>query len=370
MNVILICICFGALTIAGFAAGDPAPGMTMPQGAKLVFEEDWSTGRIDSDKWYALHKRWGEGNHGVVSQNVFIAQDIVGSVTKNVLVCRGHGDRYAGSVTGWKGNVQRVGGVIVSKSFFASGRYEVVMKIGSESTNPDGPEDPKRPIGMVPAIWTYAYRWVGAGNSDPEDFNQSNPLYNPYVKNEYWSEIDFPEFGKGQELESGLYNTFLNRNHQSLQFCTKSAIDGKYHVFTSIWRTHLVALDGVTDSQVTMSGGFWWVQDKAISFSKYCGNPLKRLGKDQYAVYMGKEVTHFIDGRFVGKNLTHVPAMAAQLNIGVWFPRWGGLAPWAESTISVASVKVWQFYDPGDVRGVLTDDIPANMDKSGNPLSR
>ena len=66
----------------------------------------------------------------------------------------------------------------------------------------------------------------------------------------------------------------------------------------------------------------------------------------------------------------YVPAMAAQLNIGVWFPNWGGKAPWSESSVSIASVKVWQFDDPGDVRGILTDDIPPNMDEKGAPLKR
>ncbi len=358
------------LAILVYAASEPNPEMTMPESSKLVFEEDWSTGRIDPDKWYALHKRWGNGNYGVVRQNVFMAQDTVDGENKNVLVCRGHGDQYKGSVAGWKGNVTRVGGVIVSKPFFASGRYEIVMKIGATDAAPGGPKDSMRPIGMVPAIWTYAYRWVGPGKSAPDSFNRSTPLFNPHMRNEYWSEIDMPEFGKEQDLETGLYNTFLNANHQSRKFSTKDAIDGKYHTYTSIWRTHLVPKDGVTDSQVAEYDGFWWIQDKSIPFATYRGNPLKRLGKDHYALYAGKEVNHFIDGKYVGSNPTFVPVMAAQLSIGVWFPGWGGASPWAESQVSIASVKVWQFDDPGDVRGILTDDVPANMDPKGNPLKR
>lgn len=56
--------------------------------------------------------------------------------------------------------------------------------------------------------------------------------------------------------------------------------------------------------------------------------------------------------------------MAAQLNIGVWFPQWAGKAPWSESSISIASVKVWQFDDAGDVRGILVDDISSNIDST------
>lgn len=347
--------------LASIATADDQPTLEtiMPKGAKLVLQEDWSSGKVDPNKWYILRKRWGKGNHGVVPQNVFIEKDEVNGASKNVLICRGHGDLYEGPIKGWEGNTTRVGGTIVSKDFFASGRFEVVMKIGS-------PQVP-RPIGMVPAIWTYASQGVKAGENGVDHFDQKKPLYNPQMKRGYLSEIDFPEFGKGQDLESGLYNTFLNTEHDTQTLSTKAAIDDQYHTFTSVWRTHLVPLDHIADDQVAKSGDFWWVQDKSIPFPSYLGNPLKRLGKDQYAVYSGKEVTHFIDGKFIGTFTTYVPVMAAQLNMGVWFPNWGGKAPWTASTISIASVKVWQFHDPGDVRGVLTKDISNNMDVSGRP---
>ena len=55
-TVATICI---VLASAVGAVADPTPKMTMPPSSKLVFEEDWSTGRIDPDKWYVLQKRWG-----------------------------------------------------------------------------------------------------------------------------------------------------------------------------------------------------------------------------------------------------------------------------------------------------------------------
>ena len=250
------------------------------------------------------------------------------------------------------------------------------MKIGSTMPTPGGPKDPSRPIGMVPAIWTYSCRWPQAGKADPASFHRDNPMYNPHMNhrgwgsNEYWSEIDFPEFGKNQDLETGLYNTFLNRFHKSRTFSTKAGIDGQYHTYTTLWRTHLVPMEGVRDDQFVEYDGYWWIQDKSIPFGTYRGNPLKRLGKDRYALCTGKEATHFIDGEYVGRNETFVPSMAAQLNIGAWFPGWGGAAPWSESSISIASVKVWQFDDPGDVRGILVDDIGSNMDEQGKPRSR
>ncbi len=76
-----------------------------------------------------------------------------------MLVCTARGDRYSGPVTGIEGKPTRVGGVVVSKPFLASGRYEVVMRIGSMQTHADGPS-PAHPRGAVPAIWTYGYRFV------------------------------------------------------------------------------------------------------------------------------------------------------------------------------------------------------------------
>lgn len=250
------------------------------------------------------------------------------------------------------------------------------MKIGRSISTQGGPADPTQPIGMVPAIWTYAYRWVSVQQDDADCFTSDVPLYNPHMNrrgwaaNEYWSELDFPEFGKNQDLETGLYNTFLNINHQSLQFPTAAAIDGRYHTFTTIWRTQQTPLADIRDDQVAKYDGYYWVQDVNIPFEKYRGNPLTKLGPNRYALHKGKSASHFIDGEYVGENRVHVPAMAAQLNIGVWFPEWAGKAPWSRSSISIAAVKVWQYYDAGDVRGILVDDIGSNMDPNGVPVKQ
>ena len=350
--------------------------LTMPKKAKLAFSEDFSSGKIRPAVWYPLQKKWGNGNHGVISANTFIQKDKVNGKLQNVLVCRGHGDLYQGPLRGWQGNKQRVGGVLVTKEFFASGKYEVVIKIGSTEKSDKGPKTPTRPIGMIPAVWTYAYLNVPAGKSPADQFNKDNPMYNPHLNrkkwgaNEYTSELDFPEFGKKQNLEKALYNTFLNQKHQTKTFPTKEVIDGKYHTLTTIWRTQLKPMPGIKDSQVTEYKGYFWIQDKAIPFDSYLGNPLKRLGKNKYALYAGKAVHHFIDGKFVGSNDKFIPCLSAQLNIGVWFPNWAGAAPWKESSMSVASVKIWQYDDEGDVKGIFTNDIGSNMDKNGKPRSR
>jgi hypothetical protein len=116
----------------------------------------------------------------------------------------------------------------------------------------------------------------------------------------------------------------------------------------------------VTDAQVIESGDYHWIQDKAVNFNPYLGNPLKRLGSNSYAVYMGTRADHYIDGRKVGENPTFVPSMAGQLTLGVWLPGWGGPAPWKHSTVSFGPVRIWQYHDPGDVRGVIISDITNN----------
>jgi hypothetical protein len=358
--------------VASFPVAAAANDSLLKPGGKLVLEEDWPTGKLDHDRWYALRKKWGAGNFGVSPENVRIDRDIVNGHEQNVLVCEAHGDEYDGPVIGLNGNNKRVGGVLVSKQFFASGRFEVVMKIGSDKPHDGGPVEPAWPRGAVPAIWTYGYRFVGVEREQMNEFVAAVPLYNPLMKrygtgaNEYTSEIDFPEFGKKGDFTHTMYNAYCQTREQSETFAVTSA-DGQYHTYTTEWRTKLQPLVDVNDAQVIEQGGFWWVRDKAIKFDRYWGNPLKRLDKNRYAVYTGDRADHWIDGIKVAQTTRGVPAMAAQLNIGIWLPQWAGPAPWKTARASFASVKVWQFDDPGDVRGVITADIGNNFDEKGKP---
>ncbi len=349
---------------------------TLPERAKLVLQEDWSSGQIDPKRWYVPRKKWGQGNNGVSPDNVRIARDLVNGQEKPVLVCQANGDLYDGPVIGYEGQHTRVGGMVVTQCFFASGRYEVVMKIGDDHGENGGPEDPMRPKGAVPAVWTYGYRHVSVPKSGMDAFQTSEPLYNPNLTaygdgvNEYWSELDFPEFGKGGDFDHALYNTFLQNKHQPRTFEVKPMIDGQYHTLTTDWRTKLVPIEGVTDAQVTRKEDFYWVQDRAIPYNRYLGNPLKRLGKDKYAVCSGDRADHYLDGKKIGENLTFVPSMAAQLTMGIWLPGWGGPATWKQSTVSFASAKIWQYGDEGDVRGVITQNIANNYSADGNVLKK
>ena len=368
-----IAACEVFVMTASLRAAQPAIEKS-PNGLQPVLTEDWSTGKIDPAKWYLLRKKWGDDNHGVVPENVRIEKDVVAGREQNVLVCEAHGDLYDGTVIGKQGQKTRVGGVIVSKLFFASGKFEVVMKVGGTKSYSGGPADPRHPVGAVPALWTYAYRLVSAGPEYRHEFVSRVPLYNPIMESygngssEYWSEIDFPEFGKAGLFEHAMYNTFCQNKFHGDVFDVTPGVDGVYHTYTTEWRTQLLELPGISDAQVVKSEGFSWINDKSVPFGSYLGNPLKRLAKNRYAACFGKVAAHWLDGKKLGESREFVPSMAAQLNLGIWLPKWAGPAPWKLTTLRVASVKVWQYSDPGDVRGVLTHDITDSFDKSGSAM--
>ncbi len=345
----------------------------LPADAVSVMEETWEKG-IDPARWYVMRRHWGHGHHGVVPDNVNVVEETgADGKTRKILVCKAHGDKYEGPVRGLWNRPERVGGVIASKEFFASGRFEVEMRVGGTEKTDEGPADPARPIGTIPAIWLYA----GWNTKVPEEVSKnyvdSNPFYQPYLQEWgpgnafYWSEIDFPELGKQGDFDHGLYNTFLNKQNDSRTFPVKVA-DGKFHTYTTEWRTGLTELKDVRDDQVIEHAGFWWIRDLEVPFGSYWGCPLKKLGPDRYAVYLGKVARHWIDGKFAGENTELVPSIAAQLSLGVWLPDWAGPAPWETSQVAFGTIRVWQYHDEGDVRGFLTNDQPDNIGADGNLL--
>jgi hypothetical protein len=343
----------------------------LKQGAELVLDEDWSQGIVPT-KWYVMRRRWGNGNHGVVPENVRIEKERgVDGEMRNVLVCDAHGEHYEGPVKGLWNRGDRVGGVIASKAFFASGRFEVSMRVGGKEKVEGGPEDPTRPIGTIPAIWVYAGWNTRVKPELAGGYVAENPMYQPYLQEWgrgnafYWSELDFPELGKKGDFDHGLYNTFLSKKTDSITYPVKVA-DGGFHTYTTEWRTTLVEMKGLRDEQVIEHAGFWWVRDLKVSFGSYWGNPLRKLDPNRYATCQGLIARHWIDGEFVGENTKFVPCIAAQLSLGVWLPDWAGPAPWKASKVSFGRVRVWQYGDEGDVKGLLTNDQPDNIAKDGN----
>jgi hypothetical protein len=363
-------LAFVAIIAATYSAAELPP---LKQDAQLALDEDWSQG-INPEKWYVMRRHWGNGHHGVVPENVRMGQEHgENGVARNILVCEAHGDQYDGPVKGFRNRGNRVGGVIVSKAFFASGRFEVTMRVGGTEKLDGGPDDPARPIGTIPAIWVYAGWSTRVKPELADSYVAENPMYQPYLQEWgrgnafYWSELDFPELGKKGDFDHGLYNTFLAKQTDSITYPVNVA-DGRFHTYTTEWRTTLIAMKDLRDDQVAEHGQFWWVRDLKVPFGSYWGNPLKRRGPDQYATCQGLIARHWIDGKFIGENTKFVPCIAAQLSLGVWLPDWAGPAPWKVSRVGFGRIRVWQYGDEGDVKGLLTNDQPDNIAKDGSRL--
>ena len=127
------CIGFALFTLVTIPLAYPVEATPLPEPAQLVLSENWSTGIIDPATWYTPRKKWGNGNAGVIPENVRIESDSVNGKPQNVLVCEAHGDNYEGLSVGMNGAKARVGGVLVSKAFFASGRFEITTPISAPS---------------------------------------------------------------------------------------------------------------------------------------------------------------------------------------------------------------------------------------------
>ena len=325
------------------------------------FVETWDNG-IDPDRWGVYLKKWGGGNNGCVPELVRIGQDTVNGSVRNVLVLTGHGDDYQGTVQGvTKEHGQyvripastRVGACIVTRESFASGRYDITMKIGNGNLPLRG--------GMCVSAWMFHYEEHVAGD-DPSLPNPDDPLYQPtYRRNggDFWysvvnSEIDAPELGHANrgDYVQGWYNAYLSDLDAAASYNQftldrgNDVRDGQYHTYSFEWRTRLVDVPDITDQDVIAKNGYYYIAKPGHTYQGMAS--IKQDGN--YRVCAGKEVVCLFDGTEIGRIAeTTVSAVAARLIVGIWFPSWSGAAPWDETDVYVSRIAITPFGDPGDV---------------------
>ena len=129
----------GALVVLALACSSVASADV----SSAAFYDDFSSGAVDSSKWYAALRNFDSWHAyysgGVVPENLY--------VRNGVLQCEAHGDLYKGTVVGFdesgKERVTRVGACAVTRGFFASGRYEIRARVAPS-------------LGVCSAMWTYA----------------------------------------------------------------------------------------------------------------------------------------------------------------------------------------------------------------------
>ncbi|MFD2115347.1 glycoside hydrolase family 16 protein [Paenibacillus yanchengensis] len=262
-----------------------------------VFFDDFDGNKLDTTKWLTAFKQWGgdNANGGVLPQNV--------SVQDGKLIIEAYGDQYDGDIKGinrdysLRADGKRVGGAIATINDYASGKYEVRMKVA-----------PK--LGVASAIWTFHY----------EEYNSDDPLYKnkPVGGEDYYAvnhEIDMEFPGRPGpahqdfSYNKGLFNTWVGENED--EYTTEYASlgqavnDGQFHTYRFDWHT------GDSGEQ--------------------------------------KRVDFYIDDVLLHTTTEHIPTIGSRLWIGAWFPNnWAGTPDFHTETLEVDWVKITPFEQVGD----------------------
>ena len=128
--------------------------------------DDFTGPTLNKDMWLLANKAWGGANGGVIPENV--------SLSNGTLKLKGNGDRYSGTTTGLGGRKTRVGAALVTRNYYASGRYEVRAKV-------------LRQLGACTAFWSYHY--IEYTPSQPEYWQEPNRIRNSEID---WNSLRLP----------------------------------------------------------------------------------------------------------------------------------------------------------------------------------
>lgn len=277
--------------------GDPDIGDLSAPG---IFYDKFSGDALDETKWERLHRVWGQPANesyqhgGVIRENV--------SVQDGFAVLKSLGDRYNGNLRGAGGQTNRLGGVIMTKERFGSGRFEVKMKVVQA---PD--------MGVLSTAWLFWYKQI-TESSHPQAYQKALDAGNipdgDVITLNH--EVDIEVKGKG--LAYPLFTNWIGikqGEHKSEEVNTKRLDDNKFHVYRWDWHTG--------------------------------GN--------------GEEprVEYYIDGELIHIATEMIPYISSNFNVGNWFAWWAGAddgsynAPdYNSRDMLVDWVKIIPFYEPND----------------------
>ncbi len=247
--------------------GDPDIGDLSVPG---TFYDKFEGSSIDENKWERLTQLWGQPTNpvhqhgGVIKENVYTREGYA--------VMRSLGDKYTGPLKGLNGRGTRLGGVLQSKQRFASGRYEIKMRI---LQLPDQ--------GVVSAAWTFWYKQITEA-SHPEAYQRALLAGNIPQNNKITLNHEIDIEVKGANLGNPIFTNWVGEQegeHDSKPVSLKVGLnDGKFHVYRWDWHTG--------------------------------GNGAS------------PKVEYYIDDKLVRISTTKVPYVASYLSIGNWFAWWAG----------------------------------------------
>jgi hypothetical protein len=278
--------------------GDPDIGVLTAPG---IFYDKFSTA-LDNNKWEALNQVWGQPANVAYQHGGVISENVSTKIGYAVLLSLG--DQYTGPARGENGFSKRLGAVIKTKQRFASGRFEVKMKVVQASN-----------VGVLSTAWLFWYKEI-SHEANPVPYDKAIAAGN--IPNNDGSvilnhEIDIEV--KGVNLGSTIYTNWIGEKNGEFDSqegeIKKDLYDNAFHVYRFDWHT----------------GG---------------NNETPR-------------VEYYIDNVLVHTSTTTVPYIAAYFNVGNWFAWWAGndtgtYVPPAYDTkqMLVDWVKITPFNEPND----------------------
>ena len=269
--------------------------------AKPTFFEDFSSPTLDKNKWLIANKAWGGANGGVVPENV--------SIANGVAKLQANGDRYTGSVNGLGGRKTRVGSSLVTRDYYASGKYEVRAKV-------------PRTLGACTAFWSYHY--IEYTPSQPEYWQEPNRIRNSEIDWEFPTAADDGSPNDGVTFDKARANSWGGKfggegGNVSLRPNIGQLIgDGNFHTYTYEWHS----------GAATTTPYIAWSID-GIQVARYTG---ATYGQD------------------------NVPFRASRFWLGIWFPAsgykdlvgWAGNPDFDKTTLELDWVRITPFNEAND----------------------
>jgi len=271
-----------------------------PLETKPLFDE-FEGDTLNPSIWLIARSQWGgeKINGGVVPDNIHLES--------GKLLIKGHGDHYTGPVKGVRrtaGKVSRIahgrrtGACLVTRECYASGRYEVRMKI-------------PRNLGVCTALWTFHYLEV---DSQHDEYIADSGKGDIYISN-HEIDIELPGRPGAKAVDIGydwaLFNTWIGERDRDMTFdptkLPREVNDGKFYTWRFDWHT---------------------------------GDPGKAIEP---------RVDFYLDGELMHSITTTVPVDAGQFWMGLWFPdKWAGNPDFEVETLEIDWVRITPFHELGD----------------------
>lgn len=296
------------LYLEGEWTGWVAQGLPVEKARLPVFFDDFEGAAVDTTRWQLVRRNWGGQVDGEMSYNGGVLPDNV-RVGDGYLVLTARGDHHDGPARGVNRNGslradgKRTGAALHTATAFASGSYEVRLKVAPE-------------LGACSALWTYHYEELPVGARGYRAL--AGKHLGPYPVNH---EIDIELPGR----------------------------PGPAHEDIAFDRALMVTWEGLEDDEYTTcyarlaapqdDGAF-----HTYRFDWHTGDP---GGTDH--VSQDRRVEFYVDDELVTTTTTTVPTRAGHFWVGVWFPRgWAGVPDFDTAEMVVDWVRITPFGEAGD----------------------